>query len=172
MSKAAQFLKHEVKDLLPVFLFFFIAFQLLALTNALIALQYGISANAFLNATIMAAVVAKVVLIADHMAFVNRFPSRPLIYNIVWKTLIYFGAALLVRYAEHLFHFWRKYADFAEANRRLFAEIVWPHFWGVQLWLLILLLFFCTTRELIRAMGRERVIRMFFFDPRPTDLRP
>lgn len=169
MSKAAQFLKREVKDMLPVLLFFFVTFQLLAITNALIALQYGISANAFLNATILAAVVAKVVLIADHMPFVNRFPSRPLIYNIVWKTLIYFAAALTVRYAEHLIHFWRKYSGFVEANRRLFSEIVWPHFWGVQLWLFILLLFFCTTRELIRAMGRDRVVRMFFFEPRPVD---
>lgn len=172
MGKVARFLKHEGKDMLPVLLFFFVTFQLLALTNALIALQYGISANAFLNATILAAVIAKVVLIADHLPFVNRFPSKPLIYNIVWKTAIYFGAAVLVRYIEHLIHYWRESAGFREANSRLFSEIVWPHFWGVQLWLLVLLLFYCSMRELIRVLGRDRVIRMFFIEPRALDERP
>jgi hypothetical protein len=33
-------------------------------------------------------VIAKVVLVADHVKFVNRFPDRPLIYNVVWKTAI------------------------------------------------------------------------------------
>ena len=51
------------------------------------------------------------------------------------------------------------------ANRRLFEEIVWPHFWGVQLWLLILLLVYCSLRELVRTLGRERIIKMFFQVP-------
>ena len=44
-------------------------------------------------------------------------------------------------------------------------EIVWPHFWGVQLWLLVLLLVYCAIRELVRALGRERVTQMFFKEP-------
>jgi len=69
-----------------------------------------------------------------------------------------------VRYVEHLIHFWRQTGNFGEANPRLFDEIVWPHFWGIQLWLLILLLVFCTFRELVRALGSERVIAMLFHD--------
>lgn len=50
-------------------------------------------------------------------------------------------------------------------NRRLYDEIVWPHFWGVQLWLLVLLLVYCALRELVHALGRERILKMFFHDP-------
>ncbi len=129
--------------------------------------QYGISASDFLTATLMALVVGKVVLIADHLPLVNRFPSKPLSYNVVWKTAIYFAALFAFRYGEHLVHFWRQTRDVAEANRRMIEDVVWPHFLVAQLWLLVLLLVYCAFRELVRALGRERIIRIFFKDPAP-----
>lgn len=165
MSTWSHKLKHELRALIPVTVFFFVTFQLLALTEALMLKQYGIRASAFVTATIMALVVAKVVLIADYFPLVNRFPEKPLIYNIVWKTAIYFTALFALRYVEHLIHFWRKAGSVAEANRRLIEEVIWPHFWGLQLWLLILLLVYCALRELVRTLGRERIIKMFFHDP-------
>lgn len=168
MSNLSDKLRHEVRELIPVTLFFFVAFQLLALTQALMLKEYGIHVTTFVAATIMAMIVAKVVVLTDHFALVNRFPEKPLIYNVVWKTVIYFVASLIVRYVEHIIHFWRQSAGFAEANRRVFSEIVWPHFWAVQLWLLILLFVYCAFRELVRALGRERIIAMFFTEPVPS----
>jgi hypothetical protein len=158
-------LKHELHTLIPATAFFFVSFQLLALTQALILKQYGIRVSVFLAATVGALVVAKVVLIADHVPLVNRFPEKPLIYNVAWKTTIYFVASLAVRYLEHVIHFWRESGDLATANRRLINEIVWPHFWGVQLWLLVLLLVYCAFREMVRALGSDRMIEMFFHQP-------
>lgn len=172
MSTAGQKLKHELHELIPVTAFFFVAFQLLALTDALILKQYGIGASVFMAATIGALVAAKVVVITDHFALVNRFPEKPLVFNVVWKTLIYFIGWLLIRYTEHLIHFWRATGAFGEANRRIFGEIVWPHFWAVQLWMLILLLAFCAFRELVRALGKQRVIALFFHPPSRTSSGP
>ncbi|MDX2312683.1 MAG: hypothetical protein QNL90_01305, partial [Gammaproteobacteria bacterium] len=39
--------------------------------------------------------------------------------------------------------------------------VIWPHFWAIQIWLLVLFFMFCALRELIRALGRERVRAMF-----------
>ena len=36
------------------------------------------------------------------MSFMNRFPDKPLIYNIVWKTFMYILATLVVRYVENI----------------------------------------------------------------------
>ena len=43
-------------------------------------IQYGIRVTSFITATIAALVVAKVVLIADMIPLINRFPDRPLMY--------------------------------------------------------------------------------------------
>jgi len=165
LTSLAKKLKHEMWELIPVFIFFFITFQLLAITESLMLEQYNIKASAFIGATLMAMVISKVVVIADHFRLVNQFPHKPLVYNVVWKTGIYFCASFAFRYVEHLIHFWRHAGSFAEANRRLFDEIVWPHFWGLQLWLLILLLVYCSIRELVRALGRAQIIRLFFIHP-------
>jgi hypothetical protein len=172
MSSLTEKVKHEFHEVIPVTIFFFCAFQLLAVTDTMLLRQHGISSYAFLGATFAALVVAKVVVITDHFKLVNRFPDKPLIYNVVWKTLIYFAAWLVARYAEHVFRFWRQTHDFAAANHRLFTELPWSRFWCVQLWMLILLLVYCSFRELVRALGRERIVQMFFFQPPPKTLPP
>ncbi len=163
MSTFTEKVKHELRELLPVMIFFIISFELLALTEALILKQYGISTEAFITGIIMALVVAKVVVIMDHFPIVNRFPEKPLAYNIAWKTVIYFLASFLFRYVEHLVHFWRQTGNFGEANIKMTHEIVWPHFWGIQIWQLILLLGYCIFHECVRIVGREKVVNIFFY---------
>lgn len=154
-------MKQEFLKVIPAAVFFFIAFQLLAFTRSLILEEYGVQVTTFVNATIAALIVAKVVLVVDLLPFVNRFPEKPLLYNVVWKTIIYIFAALVVRYVEHLLPFVREYGDLALANRYLLDKVVWPHFWAIQIWLLVLFFMFCALRELIRVLGRERVRGMF-----------
>ena len=167
MNKSFQRLKEEFLALIPTAVFFFVAFQLLAITRSLILQQYGIQISTFVAATIGALIVAKVVMIVDLLPFINRFPDKPLAYNIVWKTIIYLLAAFLVRYVEHLIPFVRKYGDIAVANSRLLDEVIWPHFLIVQMWLFVLFFMYCTLRELIRALGRERILAMFVGPIRP-----
>jgi hypothetical protein len=39
---------------------------------------------------------------------------------------------------------------------------VWQHFWATQILLFVLILMYCTGRELIRVIGKDRVRRLFF----------
>jgi hypothetical protein len=57
--------------------------------------------------------------------------------------------------------------DFRAANHHLWSEIVWPHFWAIQLWLTVLIFVYCAIRELIRAIGRDRSDRCSSASPRP-----
>ena len=162
MSKFTHSLKHLVNEMIPPVIFFFVAFQLLAFTRELMLKRYGIDAAIFLKATIGALVAAKVVVLADLLPFINRFPNRPLIWNITWKTTVYFVAAFVVRYVEELFHFYRHQGTLLGANRQLLEDVVWPHFWTIQIWLTVLLLVYCTGQELFGALGRDKVKELFF----------
>jgi hypothetical protein len=165
MENIAARLKHEIAQVIPPAVFFFVTFNVIAVTRALMLEQYGITVPSFAAATIGALIVAKVILIVDLLPFVNRYPDKPLVYNVAWKTLIYVLAALLVRYVEHLISFARKHDSLLEANRHLLAEVIWPHFWAVQIWLALLLLIYCALRELARSLGGARVRHMFFGVP-------
>lgn len=162
MKNFSKIAKHEVRELIPPTVFFLIAFEFLAISRTLMLRQYGVSISVTAGVVIGALLVAKAVLIADMLPFVNRFPEKPLIYNIVWKTTIYVIASLLIHYLEHLIPIWWRTRDLAAANRRLYDEIVWPHFWAIQLWLVMLLFMYCTLRESARAIGPQEVNRIFF----------
>ena len=162
MSELLRRLKHEFHEVVPPTIFFLISFHIVVIDRRLMLREYGLPMASIFAATIAALLVAKVVLITDKFPFVNRFPDRPLMYNVVWKTAIYVVAAFLVHYLEHLVPVWWRLGDFAEANRHLAGEVVWPHFWAVQLWLVVLLFVYCAMRELVRVIGRDRVVEMFF----------
>ena len=161
MSKIFQRLKQEFLGVIPAAIYFFIAFQLLAFTRDLIVQEYDVEISTFVAATVGALIVAKIVMVVDLLPFVNRFPDKPLIYNIVWKTSIYLVAAFLFRYIEYLVPFVLDYGDIAEANRHLLDEVVWPHFWIVQIWLFVLFFLYCVLKELVRVLGRDSVSSMF-----------
>ena len=93
---------------------------------------------------------------------INRFPNKPLIYNVVWKTVIYWLMATLIHYVERLIDFWRQTGGFVAGNEKLLAEIIWPHFWAIQIILFVLIAMYCTMHELVRVIGKEKVLRIFF----------
>ena len=112
-----------------------------------------------------ALILGKAVLIADLLPFVNRYPEKPLAYNVAWKTAIYFLVAGLLHYLEQLIDFARAAGGLAAGNAKLLAEIVWPHFWAIQIILLVMIFNYCVMRELVRVIGAAKVREMFFGPP-------
>ncbi|PYN90300.1 MAG: hypothetical protein DMD87_02055 [Candidatus Rokuibacteriota bacterium] len=164
MSNVWAKIKHEIHEVIPPTVFFLISFYIIVLNRALMAKEFGLQATSFAAATVGALLVAKVVVIADMLPAVNRFPEKPLIYNVVWKTAIYVGASLLAHYLEHLVPLWWR-LGFSAANEQLWSELVWAHFWAIQLWLAVLVFIYCTARELIHVIGRDRFVKIFFGAP-------
>ena len=115
-----------------------------------------------MSVAVAALILGKAVLIADLLPMINRFPNKPLIYNVGWKTLIYLLLATLIHYLERLVDFWRQAGGLVAGNEKLLAEIVWPHFWAIQIILLVLIVMYCTMHELVRVIGKEKVVRILF----------
>src|SRR5215467_8903455 len=168
MTKLWHTLKHEFREVLPPTIFFFITFHIVLLDRALMLREYGLHLSSIAAATVMALLVAKVVLLADMLPIINRFPEKPLIYNVVWKTAIYVVASIFVHYLEHLIPVWWRMGSFQAANEQIGSEIVWPHFWGIQIWLVVLIFLYCLARELIRVIGRDQVRKILFGAPRAS----
>ncbi len=162
MTKLSTTLKKEFFELFPPTIFFFVALHIVAFVRVLMLKGIGVSPLSSMSIAVAALILGKAVLIADLLPLINRFPNKPLIYNVAWKTLIYLLAATLIHYVERLIEFWRQTGGFVAGNRKLLSEIVWPHFWAIQIILFVLIAMYCTMHELVRVIGREKAMRIFF----------
>lgn len=160
MNKVLAKVKEEFLAILPPTIFFLVALHVAAFVRVLMLKGTSIAPFTSLSVTIVALVLGKAVLLADMLPMINRFPEKPLIYNIAWKTIIYILVATVLHYLERLLEFWRAADSLAAANQRLLAEIVWPHFWAIQILLSVLILMYCTMHEFARLIGPDRVRRM------------
>ncbi len=162
MERIFRKLRQEFLRVLPPTIFFFVAFNVISINKALMLRVYGIDFAGFATATVGALLVGKVVLVADKLPVINRFPEKPLIYNVVWKTAIYMLAVFIVRYLEHLLPAVLEAGSVSGVHAHLVEEIAWPRFWSVQLWLFVLFFVYAVAHELVRLIGRDRMLQIFF----------
>ena len=166
MNKTVEKLKEEFLALLPPTIFFFIALHLVGLVRLLMTKGTGLPVTSTGQIALAALIIGKGVLLADLWPAINRFPQKPLIYNIAWKTVIYFAVASFIHYLERLYDFGKEAGGFVAGNEKLLATIVWPHFWAIQIVLMMLITMYCTMSELVRVLGRDKM-RQLFFGPEP-----
>jgi hypothetical protein len=165
MHKIFDKLKEEFFAILPPTIFFFVALHLVTFIRVLMARGSHFQPLSTMSIAIASLILGKAVLIADMLPPINRYPNKPLAYNIVWKTVIYLLMATVIHYLERLIDFSREAGGLAAGNAKLLAEIVWPHFWAVEILLFMLILVYCTARELVRVIGKERMLHLFFGPP-------
>jgi hypothetical protein len=162
MHKILDKTKEEFFAILPPTIFFFVALHILTFIRVLIARGSHFEPLSTASIAIASLVLGKAVLIADMLPPINRYPNKPLAYNIAWKTAIYMVMATLIHYLERLIEFSRQAGGLAAGNANLLADIVWPHFWAEEIILFLLILVYCTARELVRVVGKEKMLRLFF----------
>jgi len=155
-------LKEEFFKILPPTIFFFVALHIIMFIRVLMLEGTGLKPSSSISIAVAALILGKAVLIADMVPMINRFPNKPLIYNVAWKTVIYWLMATLIHYVERLIDFWRQAGSFVAGNEKLFTEIIWPHFWAVQIILFVLIAMYCMMHELVRVIGKEKAMRIFF----------
>ncbi|BBH44243.1 MULTISPECIES: hypothetical protein [Pseudomonas] len=166
MSTVLLKLKHEFMKVLPPTLFFFVILHIVALIRALMIKGSGVELPVSASVLIASMVLGKSVLVADMLPFINRFPDKPLIWNVAWKTAMYALVALIVHYLERLYDYWKEAPGFVDANTLLWSSMNWPRFWAIQILLITLIFMYCVIAELARVIGRDR-LKMMFIGPLP-----
>ena len=155
-------LKEEFFKILPPTIYFFVALHLVMFVRILMLEGTGLSPYSSASIFLTALVLGKAVLLADMLPLINRFPNKPLIYNIAWKSVIYLLISAVLHYLERLIDFWRQTGSFVAGNEKLLSLIVWPHFFAIQILLFVLIAMYCTVHELVRVIGRQKAMRIFF----------
>jgi len=155
-------LKEEFFKILPPTIYFFVALHIVMFVRVLMLEGTALKPSSSVSIAVAALILGKAVLIADMLPMINRFPHKPLIYNIAWKTVIYLLISAVIHYLERLIDFWRETGGFVAGNEKLLSEIVWPHFWAIQIILFVLIAMYCMVHELVRVIGKEKAMRIFF----------
>ncbi|MBA4418995.1 MAG: hypothetical protein C0392_13990, partial [Syntrophus sp. (in: bacteria)] len=106
--------------------------------------------------------VSKAILVADKLRFLNLYPRWPLIWSVVLKTVVFAIFVFLFLIVEELLRQTHKLGGFTIAFEHLRTDVVWPVFWTGDLWLNILLLFYCAATELTRTIGADKIKKIFF----------
>src|SRR6266478_6178625 len=116
MSKLTSKFKEEFFAVLPPTIFFFVALHVVAFVRVLTLKGTGLAPLSTVSIAVAALILGKSVLIADMLPIINRYPDRPLIYNVAWKTLIYLLVSALIHYLERLYDFAREAGGIAAGN--------------------------------------------------------
>jgi len=157
-----QRMKAEVLSVFPAVVFFFLALNLINISDALMFHKQQIAVERELHLLIGAAVAGKVLTAVDLLPFLNVFRGRPLIYATLWKTSIYSLGVLLYRYCDRLAPFIFQYKELGVAIQQWILREDWYRFWGVQLWVFLILLVYVAAKETIEEIGGTRMRRLFF----------
>ena len=160
--KFIQLLKKELAHIFPAFLFFLVMFNIVNLTERFLFEKADITPYTFVNIFIGAALVAKIILVIDHLPGVNLSKKIPQIYNIAWKTTIYSILTFFVRVAIQLTPYLFLSKDLKADYERFYETLNWPLFMTIQAWYMILLFIFITARELTEIIGLKKMKKIFF----------
>lgn len=155
-------MRKEVREALPALAFFLVTFHMISVTKAVILDDYRITGASATVATVGALIVAKVILLLEHLPVSRLFLGRPL-GNVAWKTALFAAVATLFRVVEEMVPLVAKHGGVGGAAKRLLSEVSWAHFWVVEMWLLSLLFLYTLASALVRVIGagnlREMLLR-------------
>lgn len=162
MMRFVNWLKMEFLRVFPAFLFFFIAFNLINMIEGLFLKSKGIPPFSFYTLLIAAGVIAKILVVIDHLPFINAFPDKPLICNVVWKTFLYETSTFLVRLLMRLLPCLLESHHLIEGYQDFMRSFDTKQFLAIQILYLILFFTFVTAQEFILAIGAKKTRKMFF----------
>jgi hypothetical protein len=156
MSKIITWLKNEIAELAPVWLFFFSFILLLKATEVTVLKEVGIKEGVLGKTLLFTAIIAKVFIILDKVKAINLLDKKPLFYNILWKTFIYSVGITLGRLIEKLF---------TNSIAEIIESLHQPRFWIILTWTFVLTFIYSSEREFYKKMGKEKFLKMLFSAP-------
>lgn len=152
-------LGREARRLLPAWLFFFLSFSLLRLTQTAVLQEFGVTVLPASKVLAGSLIVAKALMTVDAVKLFARFEGRPILITAICKTFLYMLVVFFFEYGDVIFEF--RHQGFTAGSEEFARRLGSMRFWVIQVWLVVLLFLFSATRTLRQRLGRGRFRRLF-----------
>lgn len=160
-----QKLKHELRAIVLVTLFFAAWLGILMGLKVLILEDYHIRFGGFSMVLIGALVLAKVVLMLEHVPLGAWLRSQPVLVDVLLRTLVYALGTLGVLLLEKAFESRHEQGGFGPALMNIFQHRDLPHLWANTIGVTGALLFYNLLSVLNRHLGTGGLARVLLSPP-------
>jgi hypothetical protein len=159
-------LRHEVKSILLTTLYFAICFGTLVLIKRLILADYQIQFRGLSLALIGALIMAKVVLIMEHVPLGTWIEKRPAIVDVIVRTFVYGLGVFVVLILEKSFEARHDFGGFLNALAHIYEHPDYPHIWANTICVFWTLLGFNLFSMLRNQLGKNGLRQLFLSPPK------
>jgi len=156
-----QGLKNEIKALLLATFYFGTWVGLLMAVKILILAEYQVTFNGWSMAAVGVLVLAKVVLILEHVSLGSWVRSQPAWIGVLLRTCLYAVGVFVVMVLEKAFEGRHQYGGFGNALAEVFQHAEGPHLWANTIWVSAALLGYNALDVIRRAHGPGGLLRLF-----------
>jgi hypothetical protein len=165
-------LRHELKALASITLYFAVWFGLVMLLKKLLLAQYDIQFNGMALALLGAVLLAKVVLLMEHVPVDAWVPNHPAAVAVMLRTLLYGLGLFLALTIEKAFEARHEYGDFARVLTRVYQHPEYPHVLFNTICVGLAILAFNIFSVLRRHFGENGLRRLFLPGRKKSGSKP
>jgi len=158
-------LVREVKALGSITLYFGVWVGIILLLKKLLLAQYGIHFGALALALVGTLLLAKVVLLLEHIPIGTWLRNQPPVVPVILRTIIYVLGVFVVLAAERAFEARHEYGSFGRALIGIFQHADYPRVLFNTICVGLALLSFNILSVLREHFGKDGLRRIFFTRP-------
>jgi hypothetical protein len=167
-----QKLKHELKAVILVTLFFVVWLGFFMALKVIVLGEYDIQFGGISKVLIGALILAKVVLILEHVSLGAWLRNKPMVLDVILSTSLYAVSTLVVMLFEKAFESRHEQGGFGSALTNVFQQRDMPHFMANFLCVSVALLFYNLRSSLNLHPGTGGLERVFLSLPRQNASTP
>lgn len=158
-------LKHELKKIGSLSLFFFIGYGYILILMKLFLKEFSIDVSIFTKVVIYALISAKSVAIMDMTPWMNRFEESPRYLQVLYKTAVYTFAVFVLSLIENLFHAYHETKALIPALTLFLETRSFDRFLAILLCVSVVFLIHNIFQELDQHLGKGNLSKFFFKRP-------
>jgi len=169
LAAAGKWIRDEVAEIWPIFLFFVVGFLIQLLIVKLVLARFSIPVTALSKAVIGAFMAAKAVLILDSTPLARRLKRHRRIVAVAVKTFLYGFIALLLGCIERFLDAKRRVGTFNGAARSLMDR---EHLFPLLAWAIgisVVFAIYFAWLEISERVGKGVLWSLFFEPPQITN---